>query len=143
MDVKTAEYDESRTAKTVKDKATVLVVDDDEKFLKAFGEMLKSENCEMISASNSLEALEKIKGRRVDLLITEFMLKNKSSIELFTLIRKTHPEIPIIVATANTDLITGRDVKMLGGNHLVLKPLEVLDIRKLLNDYCSRLNTLN
>lgn len=125
------------------EKPTVLVVDSDTEFLNSFRILLASENCEMIQASSSDEAIKKIEGRQIDLLITDFMLKSKSSIELLILIRKSYPNVPILVMTEHSDIITTKDVKMFGGNELLSKPLESSRLRSMIRNYCNELLILN
>ncbi len=124
---------ESRT------KPTVLVVDDDKKILEAFAFLMETENYDMISASDSDEALEKIKGKKIDLIITDFMLETKSSVELFTLIKKSNPNIPVVVMTGYPELISERDVKMFGGNYFLTKPLELGRLRDVIRNCCNPL----
>lgn len=101
--------------------------------------MLESENCEIIQASDSDEAIRKISGRQIDLLITDFMLKKKSSIELLILIRKSHPDISILVMTEHSDIVTTKDIKMFGGNKLISKPVQAASLRGLIRNYCNPL----
>ncbi|MGE5351192.1 MAG: response regulator [Acidobacteriota bacterium] len=121
----------------------VLVVDSDNDFLNSLGILLESENCEIIRANGCDEAIEKIQGRQIDLLITDFMLKSKSSVELLILIRKSQPEVPIVVVTEHSDIITLKDIKMFGGNQLLPKPLEVSLLRGMVRSYCNPLHILN
>jgi len=113
----------------VSQKPTVLVVDDDKKILEAFSMLMESENCYMISASEVNEVMKRIEGRELHLIIMDFMLKTKSSIELFTLIRKSHPDVPIVVMTGYPELISEKDVKMFGGDLFLTKPLELGKLR--------------
>ena len=121
------------------DKPTVLVVDDDFKILEAFRMLMESENCNMIAASDVTEALQKVEGKHLDLIITDFMLKTKSSVELFALIKKTHPKVPVVVMTGYPELISERDVHMFGGHYFLTKPLELGKLRRVIRNYCSPL----
>lgn len=118
---------------------TVLVVDDDTKILEAFEILMTSENLNMISATDIDEVMDKIQGKKIDLIITDFMLKTKSSIELFTLIRKNNPEIPVVVMTGYPELISEKDIKMFGGNYFLTKPLELGKLRNVIRTYCNPL----
>ncbi|MGE5499096.1 MAG: response regulator [Syntrophothermus sp.] len=127
----------SDTGKTVsgesfQGKPTVLVVDDDKKILEAFKYLMESENCNMIGACDVDEVMKKIQDVHLDLIITDFMLESKSSIELFTLIRKSQPEVPVVVMTGYPELISEKDVKMFGGNYLLTKPLELGRLRNVI-----------
>jgi DNA-binding NtrC family response regulator len=126
-------------AEELQDKPTVLVVDDDFKILEAFRMLMESENCNMIAASDVSEALTKVEGKHINLIITDFMLKTKSSVELFALIKKTHPNVPVVVMTGYPELISERDVHMFGGHYFLTKPLELGKLRRVIRNYCSPL----
>ncbi|MGE5496533.1 MAG: response regulator [Syntrophothermus sp.] len=124
------------------DKPTVLVVDDDKRIIEAFRFLMESENLNMISASCLDEAMERIEGKQIDLIITDFMLETKSSIELFTIVRKSHPDIPVVVMTGYPELISEKDVRNFGGNHLLTKPLELSRLRGVIRSYCNPLKII-
>lgn len=133
---------ESEEIPVIQEKPTVLVVDDDKKILEAFDILMTSENLDMISASDIDEVMQKIQGRKLDLIITDFMLKTKSSIEMFTLIRKSYPDVPIVVMTGYPELISEKDIKMFGGNYFLTKPLELGKLRNVIRTYCNPLKII-
>ncbi|MGE5401556.1 MAG: response regulator [Ignavibacteriales bacterium] len=124
-------------------KPVVLVVDDDKKILEAFKYLMESENCEMIAASDVDEVMEKVQNKHLDMIITDFMLETKSSVELFTLIRKSQPEVPVVVMTGYPELISEKDVKMFGGNYLLTKPLELGKLRNVIRTCCNPLKIVS
>jgi DNA-binding NtrC family response regulator len=143
-DVKTKLKEEEKSKQNLPpDRPNVLVVDDDKKILEAFAFLMESENCNMISASDANEAIKKIKGKRIDLIITDFMLETKSSVELFTLIKKSHPEVPVVVMTGYPELISEKDVKMFGGNYFLTKPLELGKLRNVIRTCCNPLKIVS
>lgn len=133
------EKEEIKTPDSEDRRPTVLVVDDDTKILEAFEILMTSENLNMISASDVNEVMDKIKDKHLDLIITDFMLKTKSSIELFTLIRKQQPDVPVVVMTGYPELISEKDVKMFGGNYFLTKPLELGKLRNVIRTCCNPL----
>ncbi|HEX2960418.1 MAG: response regulator [Ignavibacteria bacterium] len=144
----TKEVSKGNTGKTVsvegvQGKPNVLVVDDDKKILEAFKYLMESENCNMIGACDVDEVMQKIQDVHLDLIITDFMLESKSSIELFTLIRKSQPEVPVVVMTGYPELISEKDVKMFGGNYLLTKPLELGRLRDVIRTCCNPLKIVS
>lgn len=115
----------------------ILVIDEDKSLVSVLSFVINSEGYNIISASNPEEVMQKIKGVKIDLVMTEFMLKSKSSVELFTLIRKQNHDVPIIVITSYEELISERDIKMFGANELFLKPLNLQRIRSAIRTYCD------
>jgi len=131
------------STESVQGKPNVLVVDDDKKILEAFRYLMESENCNMIGACDVDEVMNKIQDVHLDLIITDFMLESKSSIELFTLIRKSQPEVPVVVMTGYPELISEKDVKMFGGNYLLTKPLELGRLRNVIRTCCNPLKIVS
>ena len=109
---------------------TVLVVDDDENIISAFQDFFRREHYAMISASSPEEALQKIKGRDVDLLVTDVRLKYQSGVSLFLQIKAMLPEICVIVITGYPDAIKEGEVVALGAKCLLLKPLDLNKLRE-------------
>ncbi|MGE5433003.1 MAG: response regulator [Syntrophomonadaceae bacterium] len=131
------------SVESVQVKPNVLVVDDDKKILEAFKYLMESENCNMIGACDVDEVMKKIQNVHLDLIITDFMLESKSSIELFTLIRKSQPEVPVVVMTGYPELISEKDIKMFGGNYLLTKPLELGRLRNVIRTCCNPLKIVS
>jgi DNA-binding NtrC family response regulator len=115
---------------------TVLVVEDDTKIIEAFRLFLESENCNMLAASNVDDAMVQARSNKIDLLITDFYLKTKSSVELYTLIRKVYPNIPIAVITGYPEYIGENDVRIFGADYFFTKPLELDKLREVVRQNC-------
>ncbi len=117
-------------------KPTVLVIDDDKKILEAFKIFLDSEGVNMIASADVDDAMNKARAHKIDLVISDFYLKTKSSVELYTLIRKIYPDIQIAVITGYPEYIGEEDVKIFGADHFFTKPLELDKLRELVRKYC-------
>ena len=118
---------------------TVLVVDDDENILSAFGDFLKAEGCTMLAARSTEEAKKYIEQSRVNLLITDIRLKAQSGVTLFMHIKVIQPDLPVIVITGYPDLITEEDLKAYGAKYFFLKPLDLDRLREAVRE-CLRLD---
>ncbi len=117
-------------------KPTVLVIDDDKKILEAFSLFLESEGVNMLASADVDDAMNKARKHKVDLVICDFYLKTKSSVELYTLIRKIYPDIQIAVITGYPEYIGEEDVKIFGADHFFTKPLDLDKMRELVRKYC-------
>jgi DNA-binding NtrC family response regulator len=115
---------------------TVLVVEDDMKIIEAFRLFLESENCNMLASTNVDDAMVQARSTKIDLLITDFYLKTKSSVELYTLIRKVYPNIPIAVITGYPEYIGEDDVRIFGADYFFTKPLELDKLREVVRQNC-------
>jgi len=68
-------------------KTTIMIVDDDPPILKVVGEILKQEGYNVIKAENGIEALGKLKKRKVDLVLIDHFMPKMTGIELLEKIR--------------------------------------------------------
>ena len=80
--------------------SNILVVDDVAVICEFVADTLKGENYNLTSATSGREALEFCKEIDFDLLITDLLMPDMDGFELMSLVRKTLPDIKIIVMTA-------------------------------------------
>jgi two-component system response regulator HydG len=108
---------------------TALVVDDDKNIIAAFQQFFKKEQCTLVTATNVEDALTILNDRRVDLLITDIKLRRRSGVTLFTEVRTSRPELPVIVITGYPDLVSESKIKLLGADYFFMKPLDLEELR--------------
>lgn len=104
----------------------LLLVDDTEEVLNNLEEYLVMEGYEVQTASNGLEALERIKNYTPDLIITDLLMPDMDGFELMQQLRqqKKFKHIPIVVFSARP-LEEGKEITEYGGNIFILKPSSV------------------
>ena len=108
----------------------VLVLDDDSNILSAFSDFLKKEQCIMIAASSSEEALRKLEERRIDLLITDIRLSAQSGVTFFLNAKALYPSLPTIIMTGYPEFVNEQEILSLGADCFLLKPLDLEKLRK-------------
>jgi len=81
---------------------TILLVDDEPDVRTIYGEMLKREGYDVITAENAEEALYKLSTEPVDLMILDIKMKGKSGLEVLETLEKEKKKknIPVILFTA-------------------------------------------
>lgn len=131
-----ATHSATQTPETQNKRPVILVVDDDKKILDAFSYFIEAENCDLIQAADIEEAMDKIDGVTLDLIFTDFYLKTKSSVELYMLVRKKQPNVPIAVITGYPEFISEDDVKIFGANYFLTKPLDLNKMRTIIRRHC-------
>jgi len=84
----------------------VLVVDDNEQNLELLLAYLEDVECETISASNGIEALEIAREKQVDLILLDVMMPKMSGFEVCRRLKAdaATTDIPIIMVTALNEL---------------------------------------
>jgi len=91
----------------------VLLVDDDVEVTTATVAMLEQLGHRVVVASSGANALDMLdQEQAVDLVITDYAMPGMSGLELAARIRKTRPELPIILATGYADAPGSNDPGM-------------------------------
>jgi len=89
----------------MKDKYTILLVDDEEYILRVLQRVLGEEKrFEMITATSGQEALEKIRHQAIDLVISDQRMPGMTGIELLTQIKQMYPDSVRIILSGFTDI---------------------------------------
>ncbi|NPA95594.1 MAG: response regulator [Thermodesulfobacteria bacterium] len=81
------------------DKRVVLVVEDDDEVRSMLNDYLTFLGYETVTAADGLEGLNRIKERPYDLVITDIAMPYVSGIGIISILKKEHPEIPVIAIT--------------------------------------------
>ncbi len=111
-------------------KPTLLLVDDDNEFLKDFTFLLKSDYQTEI-AKSSEKALQKISEFHPDLVLLDLMLGNESGIEVLKLIKNIDPNLPVIMITEHTSIDTAVEAMKIGAENYVSKNLNIKELNAL------------
>ena len=77
----------------------VLLVEDSEHVRYFARQLLADLGCDVIEASNGLEALEQIEGREVDLVFSDIVMPVMNGFELATRLRAARNSVPVLLAS--------------------------------------------
>jgi CheY-like chemotaxis protein len=106
----------------------VLVVDDDEDVRTIICAMLMEAGYNVYEASDGLEAVDALKKRRYDVLLTDYHMPKMDGLELLDLTQAMWPDLPVILASSDT-FVTGHMNSLLDPAYAVLgKPFERADL---------------
>ena len=105
----------------------VLVVDDDPNIRELTHLFLRNEGLDVYEASDGVEALSKLEGLKVDLVILDIMMPNMDGWELCRQLRELY-DFPILMLTAKGE--TSQKIKgfQLGTDDYLVKPFEPLEL---------------
>jgi two-component system, OmpR family, response regulator len=109
-------------------KNSILVVEDEEKILRLLEIELEYEGYEVGKAMDGLQAFEKYRSQKWDLILLDVMLPGMSGIELLRRIRVHDVNTPVILLTAKSsveDKVSGLD---LGANDYITKPFQIEEL---------------
>jgi signal transduction histidine kinase/ActR/RegA family two-component response regulator len=103
----------------------VLLVDDETQIVKLEQQALQRLGYQVTSRTSSLEALETFRKQpeKFDLVITDMTMPNMTGMELAPELMRIRPDIPIILCSGFSEMITEEKVKAMGIREYVLKPI--------------------
>jgi two-component system, probable response regulator PhcQ len=86
-------------------KHTILIVDDEHNILNSLSRLLKSDDCEIITADSAEDGLKKLKDAGgVDLIISDNCLPNTSGLDFLIKARHLYPDVVRMLITGYPDL---------------------------------------
>lgn len=102
----------------------ILVVDDEKKMRHILQLMLEREGFSTEQAENGKEALEMLKQKRFDMVITDLKMPVMGGISLLEEAKKIDPDFPILVITAYGTIENAVEAMQKGAVDYITKPFE-------------------
>lgn len=110
----------------------VLVADDERGICDAFAEFLRADGHSPVICSNGKEAMQAVREQIPDVAFIDVQMSGTNGLEALEAIREIAPDLPVIIMTAFGTLETAKKAIELGAFDYLGKPLELSQIRKLL-----------
>jgi len=126
------------------DKQLILVVDDDPDLVESICMKLESNNFRVAKAYDGIEAWDKIKEERPDLIILDVMMPRKNGYELCDEIKKdeTYKDIIVVLLTAVGDAVTSTSYTHMDGKttlaeDFIPKPIDLDRLMEIVKENIS------
>ena len=133
----------------LKNKISILVVDDEIDICEMVAETLKDENYNAIIANNYDQAVEFLKNENITILITDIWMNNNTNagLQLLTFSQNYDPLIPVIMMSGHGNIETAMKAAKNGAYDFIEKPFKaerlILLIEKALQDRNLKLKVLD
>ena len=103
---------------------TLLIVDDSAAMRQLITFTIKDAGHDVLPAENGRDALEKLKGVRVDMVITDLNMPEMDGITLITELRKMadYKFIPILMLTTESQVAKREEGRAAGASGWIVKP---------------------
>ena len=108
-----------------KDKAKIVVVDDDYSFRKAVARILAANNYRVVEQSNSLRAISSIIQEKPDLILLDLCMPKADGIEIIQTMKRLKIEIPVLIVSGNLRRMDVRILKDRGAIDIMVKPIHM------------------
>ncbi|MBK8214518.1 MAG: sigma-54-dependent Fis family transcriptional regulator [Myxococcales bacterium] len=108
-----------------KEKAYVLLVDDDVTAREALAKFLEQNGYVVDQADDGVAALERLVERPADVVVTDLMMPRMDGMALLTSIREQYPHLPVVMATSSEELGTAITAMRAGAEDYLTKPVDL------------------
>ena len=111
----------------------ILVVDDEENARIALSKILAREGYDVASAGNGYEALNYLRGREVELIITDINMPEMNGMAFLRELNRSHPASNVIMITAYGEVESYIEAMNLGAFEYINKPVKLDELNKVIN----------
>lgn len=110
--------------------AKILIVDDEAGVLLTTGAILQQEGYDVEAAASGVEAVEAIRQRHYDLVLTDLKMPGIDGLGVLAEVRKRSPLTVTVMMTGYGSVVSALDAVQLGAYEYLLKPIEVEDLKQ-------------
>lgn len=103
----------------------VLLVDDEEEFVKTLGERLEMRGIEPSTAFTGEAALKRIAEEQPDIMVLDIKMPGIDGLEVLRRVRKAYPRIQVIMLTAHGSDKDKEEAERLGAFAYMRKPVDL------------------
>ena len=116
-------------------KINILVVDDEQGYRDLFVYMLEPMGICVTCVTNGLEALEKVKQEKFDLILTDVHMPEMNGIEAMKKIKMIRPDQKFVVFSSSSDPEFNKEKEAIEiGVECLFKPVDDQEIRRILKN---------
>ncbi|CCH49516.1 response regulator [Pseudodesulfovibrio piezophilus] len=103
----------------------VLLIDDETEFLEALSERMRIRGMNVSTADSADSAVTAIDNADYDAIVLDLQMPDMNGIEMLKIIRKSHPEMQVILLTGQATLEAGIQAMKLGAMDFMEKPADI------------------
>jgi DNA-binding NtrC family response regulator len=118
--------------------ATILVTDDDTACRETILKILERDGHVLESACDVDSAIQAVKRRHFDLIVSDFRMPGKTGLDLLIELEAMGSRIPVVMVSAFADAQTEAAATKLGAVALLKKPFRRRQLLEYASTHCSR-----
>ena len=115
-------------------KADILLVDDEEQFLKVLSKRLEGRGMKVDTSTSGEDALNRVHGKEFDAIILDLAMPGMSGIETLKRIRSENPDVQIIMLTGHGTVEKGIEAMKAGAVDFLEKPADLNKIMEKISE---------
>lgn len=116
----------------------VLVVDDHDSAREAVADVLRCAQYDVTTCASAIEALAKLSGGKIDVVITDLQMPGMNGIEFIREIERRRLDVQVLMITAHASVSTAVEAMRLGACDYIEKPFNAVALEKSVAQACDR-----
>jgi two-component system response regulator HydG len=117
----------------MRDRPLLLLIDDEQSLVENLTVLLKREGFEVISELTGAGGLQRFRDEAPDIVLSDVRMPKVTGIDVLEEIRRSSPETPVVLMTAQASLQSAIQAVNLGATHYVQKPFKNDEMIAVLN----------
>jgi len=114
---------------------TVLIVDDSQDLTEVAAEFLRIFDYTVYTASNGVEALERLKTRPVGIVVSEIHMPGMDGLTLMSEIKTRYPGLPVVLITGFSVSEARKIALNKGADAFVAKPFRMKELKDVIESF--------
>jgi EAL domain-containing protein (putative c-di-GMP-specific phosphodiesterase class I) len=110
----------------------VLVIDDDEQFLRSCARILEGWNYEVHSASDGRSAVRLVSEKSFDVILSDINIPGLTGLEILRVVHQYDRDLPVVLMTGGPALESAREAVDGGAISYLIKPLSTPELKHVL-----------
>ena len=123
---------------TTTSQSHIWIIDDDDSIRWVLQKALEGAGFRVTSFDNANTILNKLKNESPDAIITDVRMPGIDGLELLSHLSTDHPELPVIIMTAHTDLDSAVSAYQGGAFEYLPKPFDIDDVIDVTQRACNK-----
>ncbi|MDQ7031468.1 MAG: response regulator [Desulfonauticus sp.] len=115
------------------DKIKILILDDEPIVTKRLKSSLEKIGYEVETFNRSIDALERCRKHRFDIVITDLKMEGIDGIEFLTEVKELYPDTEVIVITGFATMDTAKESFKRGVLDFLAKPFRISELKEVLH----------
>ncbi len=115
----------------------ILIVDDQKGVRRLLEELFKKDNWIVHTASDGLEAVDKIEQISPHIILMDMKMPNMNGLEASQKILQNHPQLTIVMMTAYGEMDVIKKALDAGVKRCITKPFDIMNLRQVVQEMVS------
>jgi len=116
----------------------LLLVDDEEGYVKVLAKRMTRRNMEVMTALSGSEGIQRLRKQDFDVAILDLKMEDMDGIEVLRVFKKMVPDMPVIMLTGHGTEKAAREGLEMGAFDYLMKPCDLEELVEKIRVACRR-----